>query len=361
MKIYRIIEKICLSLMHCFWNLFVKIHEKKNIKKKKNIYKKVKLTKNQKKQIDGFYKENYGKKISYKWHRLYTAYTGNFDYRYFPEYLFSTKLDNNRNKVIEFENKALLNTLFENVSEFISVPKIYLKKINGIFFDENDNQICLNDAVKIINKKYKKFVIKKSIDSNSGRGVRLISLKEDNINIKELLEEFDDNYIVEEIVNQSPIVNKIYDKSINTLRVITYRTNSGFFVAPIVMRIGRGGNVVDNAHAGGIFISVNNDGSLGKNAFTEYNQKFSKHPETEVVFYNYKLPNIDTLRKEVIKLHKRLPNLRFISWDFAINNNNAFTLIEVNLHSQAVWITQMAHGKGFFENNTEEILKELRG
>lgn len=360
MKIYKLIEKICLSIINSCWIFFIRIHEKKNILKKRKIYKNIKLTKGQKQQIDNYFKKTYGKKISYKWHRLYTAYTGNFDYKYFPEYLFSTRLDNNRIKVLEFENKALLNKLFDNVSNYIYIPKLYIKKINGHYYDEDDNPIFEKEAINIIKEKYNNFIIKKSIDSNSGRGVKIISLKKDNIDLKELFNSFGKNFIIEELIKQSKIVNKIYDKSINTLRIVTYQTDSGYYVAPITMRIGRGGNDIDNAHAGGIFIAVDNQGYLGKKAFTEYNEQFLNHPDTNLKFNNYKLPNIELLREEIIKLHKQLPNIKFISWDVAINEDNFFSLIEINLHSQAVWLQQMAHGKGFFQENTDNILNNLR-
>ena len=118
--------------------------------------------------------------------------------------------------------------------------------------------------------------------------------------------------------------------------------------APISMRIGRGGALVDNAHAGGVFIGVTDDGKLLDTAYTEYQDRYYEHPDTHVVFKNYQLPMIDKVRQAAIELHKNLPNMTFISWDFTIDENNNIVLIERNLHSQTVWFPQMAHGKSFF-------------
>ena len=52
------------------------------------IYNKVTLSDDQMKKIDSLYLNNYGKKISYAWHRHYTAFTGKFDENYFPELLY---------------------------------------------------------------------------------------------------------------------------------------------------------------------------------------------------------------------------------------------------------------------------------
>ena len=42
---------------------------------------------------DKFYYENYGKKIKKDWHKLYQSYTGVYRHNYFPEILFSMKLE----------------------------------------------------------------------------------------------------------------------------------------------------------------------------------------------------------------------------------------------------------------------------
>ena len=259
----------------------------------------------------------------------------------------------------------MLNTLFEGVSKYIEIPKTYLVKIKGKYFNENCEVITEEDAINILNKKYNYFIIKISTDSNSGRGVGIYKLKngvDENTNLStiEIIKKYGNNFIVQELIKQHDVVNKLYDKSINTLRVITYITDNGYHVAPIVMRIGRGGKNVDNAHAGGIFIAIDDNGKLGKKAFTEYKDRFLYHPDTKVIFNNYKIPYIDILKKEIVKLHKKIPGVKFVSWDIAVNNDNNFSLIEVNLHSQAIWIQQMAHGMGFFEENIEEILKEIK-
>ena len=62
-------------------------------KEYKSIWKSVKLTKEQKRAIDNFFKKNYGKKIPYTYHRLYMAYTGNFDEKYIPNMLYTPYIE----------------------------------------------------------------------------------------------------------------------------------------------------------------------------------------------------------------------------------------------------------------------------
>lgn len=71
-------------------DFFYKRAEFKKVKesRRKRIYENILLTDIEKKKIDEFYLKNYGKKIPYEWHKLYKSYTGKFDERYFPEFLY---------------------------------------------------------------------------------------------------------------------------------------------------------------------------------------------------------------------------------------------------------------------------------
>jgi hypothetical protein len=67
--------------------------EIRNINKKEELYSKVNLTEKQEKEIKEYWKAISGYDISTKWHRLYQSYMGIYEKMYFPEILFSTKLE----------------------------------------------------------------------------------------------------------------------------------------------------------------------------------------------------------------------------------------------------------------------------
>lgn len=365
MNLYRKIEKALLSFLNFVWRLFILIHEYKNIYRKHKLYKNVHLSKEQKKQIDSFYKQNYGKKISYKWHRLYQSYTGNFDYMYIPEYIYSTKLEllsNKRNNVLAYEDKNLLHFFWDN---FVYVPKTYISCINGTVFDSEGNIINRDDILfslhNVLGKNFSA-VIKNTIDTGSGRDVNVVEIADDKdlisgnsfINLPTLRR---DNFVVQEKIVAHPLFAALHPQSVNTLRVVTYIINNNFKTAPLVMRIGRGKNAVDNAHAGGIFIGVSDDGKLHEFAFSEYGDKFKRHPDSGIAFSGYQLPCVPKIIELAKKMHSNLPRLRFISWDFTVNDKEQIVLIETNLHSQTVWFPQMAHGRSMFGEDTAEMLK----
>ena len=49
-----------------------------------------------------------------------------------------------------------------------------------------------------------------------------------------------------------------------------------------------------------------------------------------------------------------------MSFDFVADENEMPVLIEINLQYQTIWMSQMAHGKGAFGENTAEILNLIR-
>lgn len=311
-------------------------------------------------------------KISYKWHRLYQSYTGKFDYMYIPEYIFTTKIEpksNYRIKVLPYENKSMLSVIYdlEDKNNF-KTPTTFLMKSNGEYFDGERKLISKDKAVQLLKEVSVEYdaVIKITKDTNSEKDFRMLHLKRgvdektgDSIN--DILDSFGLDFIVQErIIPHESLLARLSPKSINTLRAITYIANNQINVAPIVLRIGQGGGEVDNAHAGGMFIGVNFDGELCEEAFTENENRFTFHPDTGVSFKNYTILFIDDICEISKELHIKTPMFEHISWDFTIDSDDNVVLIEANLHSQSVWISQMAHGKSFYGNQTKFILNSLR-
>ena len=178
--------------------------------------------------------------------------------------------------------------------------------------------------------------------------------------IIDALLEMGDDFLVQEVVKCHSSLAQIYNGSVNTFRIITYRwykdNHPIIQHLPVVLRIGQGGNYLDNAHAGGMFIAVDDDGTLHKTAFTEFKDEYTAHPDSGLVFEGYRIE----LLGEVLKCAKRcataLAHVGCINWDFTINEDGIPVLIEANCHDGSIWLPQMAHGKGIFGENTANVL-----
>jgi hypothetical protein len=338
--------------------------------RRKEIWSQVTLTKEQMEEIDGIYRKNYGKKIPYTWHRYFTAYTGSFDAGYFPEHLFIPRFEffmNQRQYERVLGDKNLAPLICAK-ADGVVYPHIYLSRCNGIFRDENMKLITRERACDILSNIGEVF-LKPSVDSCSGNNCRLLQFHNGLCeiggggvvkNIQQILEMYGNDFMVSEKIICSEDIRKIYPQSVNTFRVISYLWDNKVCHVPALMRIGRGGSVVDNAHAGGIFIGVTEDGTLKKNAFTEFHEVFAKHPDSGIVFDGYKIHNFSKVLSAVETLHVRIPQVRVINWDFTINQENEAVLIEANIGGGSVWLSEMANGMGPFGDNLESILQWLR-
>lgn len=103
--------------------------EIKNIVKKKGLWSRIELSEEQEKEIQDFFKCHYGKCFSTKWHRLYQSYTGTYCYDYFPEILFSSKLEPITNPYREaafFGDKNLLPEIWGGYRSYTSQKRMLL-------------------------------------------------------------------------------------------------------------------------------------------------------------------------------------------------------------------------------------------
>ncbi|MDX1365220.1 MAG: sugar-transfer associated ATP-grasp domain-containing protein, partial [Arenibacter latericius] len=105
----------------------------------------------------------------------------------------------------------------------------------------------------------------------------------------------DGYYIHTKIIKQHREINKINDKSVNTLRIISLITSDNHpEIISAFMRFGVGNSIVDNASSGGFFVGVNMDeGTLKKNGhyMPEYGGKLiNKHPDSGFKIEGFKIP-----------------------------------------------------------------------
>lgn len=152
------------------------------------------------------------------------------------------------------------------------MPKVWLRNINGYFFDGDYNPMSESQAQTLIeglSDFTRKLIVKPSL-LDSGVGVQLFVLTDSKflnldieLSVEMLNKQYSKDYIVMQCVEQSESLGFFNSTSVNTIRIATYRSADGM-VHPLKagFRIGAKGAVVDNAHGGGVFAGLSDDGSL---------------------------------------------------------------------------------------------------
>lgn len=340
--------------------------EKKKFRDKRRveICNSTKLSQEQIDSVEKLYKNNYGKKIPLTWHKSYTAYTGRFDKYYFPEILyipeFERYMNYNQSLANVLEDKNLLY-VFAKASN-VRMPRMYLSCQAGIYKDAENKVLDFEKACALISNIGVCFA-KPSIGTDSGRGCEVYCLvngtdTKSGKTSDMILKDLGKNFTIQERLVCHESIRKIYDGSVNTFRIMTYRWKNQIIVAPI-MRIGRGGSYLDNAHAGGMFIALSDDGTLHKTAFTEFKEEFVEHPDSKLKFEGYRIPLLPNVVDAVKRMHYSLPAIGVINWDMTLDESGQPVLIEANVNGGSIWLFQMAHGCGVFGERTPEILRWL--
>lgn len=370
-KVYRAILRFFENTPIRFERFKTRMFELIAISRKKKLYKNVKWTKEQTKEFNEYWKKHYGKKISNRWHKLYEASNGVHNVEYFPEILYSTKLEyklNSYKYTATLANKSFNAVLFDNRIPNVRAPYTFVFKNNGQYFDADRNPISKETAINLISN-IGPSVIKPTVDSSSGKDVNVIDLRagqnvKNGKSIDEIFNSYGDNFIVQEKIKQHSKLSALYPNSTNTIRMITYFCDNDIFITPISLRIGGSGSEVDNIHAGGISISVSNEGYLSKYAYRlgcgDLFEKFEVHPDTNVRFENYKLDFIEDMIRSAKKLHTLMSNLGIISWDFTVDEDGNIVVVEANLKGQSVWFPQMLSGRALFGDNMPQMLSLIR-
>ena len=195
--------------------------------------------------------------------------------------------------------------------------------------------------------KNKKEIIVKPLDGEGGNGVEKIKVNSD---IEKLYQKLIDNNqtLVEEVIKQHKQMNKLYDKSVNTLRMFTFVKDGKAYFLQAILKIGNGG-VIDNFSSGGMYTFVDNNGVVLAPAIDQDDNYFEKHPLTNEKIVGFKVPLFNEAVELVRKAALIVPDMAYVGWDVAIGEDKPI-LVEGN------WFPGVFQMKPSFKENKDGIL-----
>lgn len=258
---------------------------------------------------------------------------------------------NPREQLYALENKAMCDVYFPE----LPFPEPYLRRLNGNFFDKDMNPLTQKDAIELLRKK-KTFVIKPSIGTEQGEGVKFIKDCSD-IDFLQLFAEEGNDFITQEVVEQAEEIKRLNPTSLNCFRVTTMYFNGRFGFAT-ALKIGKRGATKDNWNSS-YWINVKPDGRLDKYGY-DYQVNPVEKLDNGIVFENIEMPKYQEMISFLEAKHKKLfPNCCVIGWDVTIDKNHNVLIVETNLWDPGTNIEQFVSGD-FFKPFCNDMLSYLK-
>lgn len=265
-------------------------------------------------------------------------------YHYIATYLY------NLNLTMAYMDKNAYKNLFPSIKH----PETVVCKINNKIYKQTPklgekNKILSFDEMIDILMVNQPFIIKPTLESGGGRGVQLIKDELDPIKIRELINSYGSDFIVQKPVFQHPELSRLNESSLNTCRLYSYLPigQTEYKILGATVRFGNKGDFRDNASAGGGFCKINSDGTVEDRIcqFKNWNRRSLKD---EKGIENMKFPFFENVKKACLEMHSCLPYLDLIGWDIAMDPDGNPVLIEFNYIPDCEHI-QLACGPMFGE------------
>lgn len=241
-------------------------------------------------------------------------------------------------------NKVMCSEVLEH---YIDVPTNLFMRNKGRMVslepDAADGYRDVSDVLELL--KHHDFVYMKPLAAGKGKGVHRLELIDGKPAVDwQSMEEDEfasfltetDGWFLCEGVKQHPFLDSIYDKTSNTIRIITLRDpNTGDYkVFFAVLRIGTSGTVpVDNGSRGGLVSRIDLEtGELSEAKTLQSLDVFETHPDTGAQIKGLIVPGWDNVKEQMLALVRQFPFLNFVAWDVLLTEEG-LCVIEANTSS----------------------------
>ena len=216
----------------------------------------------------------------------------------------------------------MLNTVSNDI-DFDDKSRTYA--IFGKYYGRDVQKITCREEFDAWCSTHSEFIVKPMVGS-FGRGIRRGGKWEELSSMVP--------FVVEDLIEQSPEMAALHPSSVNTVRISTIVAGGRVHTFYPLLKMGRGGSVVDNAGAGGILCGIDEEGVVMTDALDKRGNVYVEHPDTHVVIRGFRLPDWD----EAVSLCKEAAlsydGNRFISFDIAHTVDRGWVMVEANARGQ---------------------------
>lgn len=305
----------------------------------------------------------YDKNVSVCSYRIFQKYIGS-DLNIMPLELCAGMVEpvlNPENYRAYYNDKNAYDLIFKDFRR----PVAWLRNINGICYDDNYKLVDLA-SFDFSQIDCDALIVKPTRDC-SGHGVRMFEKRDNSFVDKEgtvlngnfLHSAYRENFIIQTKLNQHSYMSQFNETSLNTLRVVTYRSvkTGKIHIIGSIIRIGAKGACVDNAHAGGMFVGVDvKNGKLGKYACNWLGGADNSFNGIRFDASDFIIPDFEAIKDFAIHVSENIIHHNLVALDIALDEKGGPTLIEINCGGFSAWLFQFTTGAVFGEF-TGEIME----
>lgn len=157
-----------------------------------------------------------------------------------------------------------------------------------------------------------------------------------------------EEFIIQKRLTPSAATAQFSNNVLQTLRVMTLRSDNSIKLVAAALKIGSGKSAVDNLlHGKNMIAAINlNSGELSA-AVEIINGEpawHTSHPVSNAPIKNFRIKNIDEIKSLVLRAAENFPWFNSIGWDVALTENGPL-ILEGNYWADILLI-QIAHQKG---------------
>jgi hypothetical protein len=312
------------------------------------------------------------KRIDVRWLKIYSAISGQASPDFVPEDIYFLMIEprlNNADLLFSYKDK--------NFYELYYAPKVFpralLRNIDGVYYDGHYNVLKkerLEEGLNSFLEPEKKIIVKPATATGGGSNVRLFVKQGDAyrneagmvLSLASLSRRYGRNFIVQKYIEQHPYFRQFNSTSLNTVRVLTYRSVATEEVHALqaVQRMGRKGSLVDNQAAGGLSCGIGADGTLKSFAVDKYGAIYPKSDEGLSFNQARETVQFEVMKSLAREIARKTYYARVLGFDFCVDENGDVILIEINNRYLEINFLQMNNGP-LFAGFTDEVIQFCSG
>ena len=289
------------------------------------------LTDEQMAEIDAFWKPyEFAYKNDPNTQRCFSAISGRFDVSYIGfglQYYYLNRYWNHITVALA-RNKNFLELVFPQAK----LPRTIVRNMWARYYTPDRKLISRPQAIELVLEELSRpetdRLILKPDDGEEGKGILFLTKGMTAEDIAAAFSHMKEQFICQEVIRNHPSYAAPHPESLNTLRIATLFTKNEARLVGVVWRMGID-KPVDNLAAGGLACGVMEGGVCAPFAEDHSGKRVSAHP-SGFVYAGHTLPHYDAAVNKAKELHATLPQLRYISWDFAVDEKGEPVLIELN-------------------------------